>query len=188
MVGHLLFYIFTALWLVFEIYLHLFFNRKVTASNREKTTKYIMLLLFIAGTLGGRYASPGFRENFLQPFTILRYVSVLLLIAAFLLRLATVIQLGKSFSVNLGVQSNQQLKTDSFYRYIRHPGYLSLFLGFCGVGLAFYHPVGTSICIVFSFCGIFIRIKEEEKILLQYYGESYRSYMKSTKMMIPFVV
>jgi protein-S-isoprenylcysteine O-methyltransferase Ste14 len=147
-----------------------------------------MLLLFIAGTLGGRYASPGFRENFLQPFTFLRFISVPFLFAAFLFRLATVIQLGKSFSVNLGVQPDQRLRTDFFYRYIRHPGYLSLFLGFCGVGIAFYHPVGTSLCIIFSFCGILIRIKEEEKILLQYFGESYRDYMKSTKMMIPFVV
>jgi len=169
MTGHFLFYICTGIWLVLEVYLYVFFNRKVTVSNREKTTKYIMLILFIAATLGGRYASPGFRENFIRPFAPLRYCSIPLLLAAFLIRMGSVLQLGKSFSVNLGVQSGQKLQTVRFYKFIRHPGYLSLFLGFCGIGIAFYHPVGTSICIAISFLGIYIRIREEEKILLAHF-------------------
>ena len=186
--GHVLFYACTGLWLLFEIYLHVFFNRKVTSSNREKKTKYMMLFLFTLATLGGRYASPGFRENFLQPFTLLRYSAVPFLLAALGIRLSSVLQLGKSFSVNLGVQSGQKLQTDGFYKYIRHPGYFSLLLGFCGIGIAFYHPVGTSICVALSSIGIYIRIREEERILLAHFGDSYREYSKRTKSIIPFIV
>jgi len=186
--GQILFLIFTGVWLVFELYLHLFYNRKVTSSNKEKITKYIMLAFFVAGTLGGRKLPPNFHDNFLKPFTFHRYLCLPFLAAAIVIRLGSVLQLGKSFSVNLGVQPGQELITTSFYKYIRHPGYLSLFLGFCGIGIAFNHIFATPICIILSFTGIYIRVREEENILLNHFGALYREYKKRTKMLIPFVV
>ncbi|MDZ7796780.1 MAG: isoprenylcysteine carboxylmethyltransferase family protein [Candidatus Marinimicrobia bacterium] len=70
------------------------------------------------------------------------------------------------------------------YAKIRHPMYLSellLYLGFIFLSLS------LAAIIVWLIGGIFLYFlcRHEEKLLLEYFGESYREYMRETPMWIP---
>ena len=66
-------------------------------------------------------------------FVILRpFLEAILwsMLAAFLLSVLAGRQLGKGYSVNLGVRPGQPLVTTGLYGVVRHPGYMSLLIGF----------------------------------------------------------
>ncbi|MGV3581810.1 MAG: methyltransferase family protein [Methylophilus sp.] len=79
------------------------------------------------------------------------------------------------------------LVTSGIYRYIRHPIYGSLF--FLCWGFFFKYPslVGVVLALMSSvFLVATARVEEVECI--RFFGESYRDYMKRSKMLVPFIL
>ncbi|MFN0300933.1 MAG: methanethiol S-methyltransferase [Burkholderiales bacterium] len=75
-----------------------------------------------------------------------------------------------------------QFRTPLLYRYMRHPLYVGLLLGFWSV------PVMTAGRLLFALgltAYILIGIAFEERDLLQQFGERYRTYRKQVGMLIP---
>jgi len=86
----------------------------------------------------------------------------------------------------IGLEKTTELVTVGIYRYIRHPVYSSLL--FLAWGTFFKDPsyIGALLAgIATFFLVITARMEEVENI--QYFGDVYRSYMKQTKMFIPYV-
>lgn len=106
--AQIVFWILVGAWIALEIYLHIAHNPRVRQSNSEKLSKYVMLAAFLFGIFSGRLF-------FLAAYVVLRIVSVR--------------QLGRSYSVNLGVRPDQTLVTTGLYGIVRHPGYASLIPG-----------------------------------------------------------
>ncbi len=72
-----------------------------------------------------------------------------------------------------------QLVTDGIFRKIRHPHYTSLLL--IGFGLAFFFNSIIAILIAIIAVPIMIlSIIDEEKLLIDQYGEKYKDFMKKT--------
>lgn len=96
--------------------------------------------------------------------------------------------LGKNWSVTLKVREKHELIRHGVYRYVRHPMYSSFFLlglaqlllipnWFAGAaGLA-----GATLLFVF-------RAFREERMMIDIFGEEYRSYMAESKRIIPWVI
>jgi len=78
-----------------------------------------------------------------------------------------------------------QLVTDGIFQQIRHPHYTSLII--IGFGLAFFFYSLAALLIAFLAIPIMIlSIIDEEKHLLNQYGEEYKKYMKKVPWrMIP---
>ena len=86
----------------------------------------------------------------------------------------------------LKLEKTTKLVTAGIYRYIRHPLYSSLF--FLGWGVFFKQISFLSVCLVIAatvFLTLTAKIEEAEN--LSYFGDAYKSYMKKTKMFIPFL-
>ncbi len=86
---------------------------------------------------------------------------------------------------NFTFENTQDLVTQSIYRHVRHPMYSSLLL--LGLGLFFQKPsvVGLMILLfVFLFVWLTAWVEEKENII--FFGDQYREYKKSNKMLIPF--
>lgn len=87
----------------------------------------------------------------------------------------------------VGIEKTTVLVTTGIYYYIRHPFYSSLLFLAWGVlfkdltWIAIFLTAGITILLV-------IIAKKEEIENLQYFGESYRAYMRGTKMFIPYLV
>lgn len=86
----------------------------------------------------------------------------------------------------LGFEKTTTLVTTGIYRHIRHPIYGSLF--FLCWGFYFKNPsfAGGALAVVASgFLAATARVEENENI--RYFGETYREYMKRSKMLVPFI-
>jgi len=86
----------------------------------------------------------------------------------------------------LSFEKTTELVTKGTYRYVRHPMYSSLLLLSWGAFLK--HPTWITVCLVVS-STLFLTItaKREESENINYFGNAYQDYMKTTKMFIPFV-
>lgn len=86
-----------------------------------------------------------------------------------------------------GVESTSMLVVKGAYRYIRHPLYGSLlWLGWGAFVKAPSALAGILVSTATIFLVITARVEEAENA--QKFGAEYTSYMKKTKMFIPFVV
>ena len=93
--------------------------------------------------------------------------------------------LGTYWSVTLELRENHRLVTQGVYRYVRHPMYAALFL--YAIGQALVLPnwvVGPSYFVAFGILFAF-RIRAEEKMMLETFGDEYAAYMARTKLLVP---
>ncbi len=131
---------------------------------------------------------------FYEPFSIHQIISWLLLIVSLFLVIhgfQLLRRVGKPDSERedpslIGIEKTTELVTVGAYRYIRHPLYSSLL--FLAWGVFFKHPswVGVSLAVITSFfLTMTAKIEEAENIC--FFGPAYESYMKQTKMFIPFL-
>jgi protein-S-isoprenylcysteine O-methyltransferase Ste14 len=83
-------------------------------------------------------------------------------------------------------EKTSELVKSGIFAYIRHPLYSSLLLLTWGVFLKHIDLILLIITVVGTIT-IFLTAKMEEKENVHYFGDSYRHYLKKTKMFVPFV-
>lgn len=135
------------------------------------------------------YVLTGFPASLDRPFIpALAWLAVVPLVAALWLFRRSHVDLGKNWSVTLKIREQHALVKDGVYRHIRHPMYASFFL--LGVSQFLLLPnwlAGTSglvgVGILFGF-----RQSREEQMMLDVFGDEYRSYMATTKRIIPWII
>jgi protein-S-isoprenylcysteine O-methyltransferase Ste14 len=87
----------------------------------------------------------------------------------------------------LAFEKTTKLVTTGIYRYIRHPLYSSLLL--FAWGAFFKAPAWfAGLLVLSSTVLIFATAKADEAECIRFFGPSYRSYMKQSKMFIPFLL
>lgn len=90
------------------------------------------------------------------------------------------------FTIRLSVQGDHRLVTSGPYRIVRHPGYFGFVLAMPGMAFA----LGSVAMLAFGaviVAWIVSRIRVEEAMLLEQFGDEYRDYQRRTKRLIPFV-
>jgi protein-S-isoprenylcysteine O-methyltransferase Ste14 len=83
------------------------------------------------------------------------------------------------------VKKEQELITSGIYSKIRHPIYSGLCLAFIGGEL-----VAQSYLVIIGFfllAGGYWQARKEEAILVKHFGNTYRNYIKRSKMFIPYL-
>ncbi|MFC1475772.1 methyltransferase family protein [Candidatus Zixiibacteriota bacterium] len=130
---------------------------------------------------------------FKEPFGLHQLVSWFLLIISLFLVVHSYLMLrtiGKPDSQRddpslMGIEKTTTLVTVGAYRFIRHPMYSAGLIGTWGV--FFKHPSWIGICLALAttvFFTMTARMEEAENV--RFFGPSYQSYMKRTRMFIPF--
>ena len=94
--------------------------------------------------------------------------------------------LGRRFSGPVAIQPGHRLVTGGFYRAIRHPSYLGLFVNAIGRGLAFRAGVGVTI-VVLMLLVLLARIDAEERLLSETFGAEYDAYRGRRWRLFPYV-
>jgi protein-S-isoprenylcysteine O-methyltransferase Ste14 len=95
--------------------------------------------------------------------------------------------LGTNWSITLEVRQKHQLVTHGVYRRIRHPMYLALFIYSAGQALALPNwlagpSYGVAMALLFAF-----RLRPEERMMLEEFGQDYEAYRRVTKRLVPGV-
>jgi protein-S-isoprenylcysteine O-methyltransferase Ste14 len=110
------------------------------------------------------------------PWDTMRWTGAILMVPSFILFSIAHVQLGSSFSVSAQARN---LVTTGLYSRIRNPIYLFGGLLIVGVVLFLEHPRYLLIFLVLVPLQL-VRIRREERVLEEKFGDAYRQYKKGT--------
>ena len=114
------------------------------------------------------------------------FVAGLVLIAAgTAVRQWAVSILGSFFTTNVRVHPGQTVVDTGPYRWVRHPSYTGLLMTLTGIGLALGNWASLATLVLVPGIGLVVRIRVEERALLEGLGEPYRRFAESRSRLIP---
>ena len=124
---------------------------------------------------------------FQKPWIVLRAIGILLTLGGLLIRFAARQALGKSYSVHVETSQKHELVTSGIFSIIRHPAYLGLLCLFLGIPLSMGSWGGLLIAGLGGIPAIIYRIGQEEKFLVEWFGDAYKTYQQNTWRLIPYL-
>lgn len=112
-------------------------------------------------------------------------ISLLLLLGGLILRWTAIITLGRLFTPTVSIQEDHRVVQTGLYRFMRHPSYTGLLVAFLGLGFSYGNWVGLAVLIVPITAALLYRIRVEERLMKETFGDQYIAYSASTKRLIP---
>jgi protein-S-isoprenylcysteine O-methyltransferase Ste14 len=112
-------------------------------------------------------------------------VGLVLMCAGIAIRQWAIALLGQFFTVDVRVHPDQVVVERGPYRWVRHPSYTGLIVTFVGMGLALGNWAALGVLIVVPTAGLVVRIRSEERALLEGLGEPYRRFAASRSRLFP---
>ena len=109
------------------------------------------------------------------------------ILAGLALRWWAILTLGRAFTVDVAVASDQRVIEHGPYRLVRHPSYTGILLSFLGLGVVLRHWTSLLALLVPITAALLYRIGVEERALRAGLGEAYASYMRRTRRLLPFL-
>lgn len=95
------------------------------------------------------------------------------------------VDLGRHWSPMLQIRKKHALVTHGSFRYIRHPMYAAHWLWAVAQALLLQNWIAGPALLVTFFPVYWLRVPREEQMLLEHFGDAYRSYMNRTGRVIP---
>jgi protein-S-isoprenylcysteine O-methyltransferase Ste14 len=123
----------------------------------------------------------------IRPAAVAGGIGLVLFWGGISVRLWSFRTLGRYFTFIVQTSSDQPVITDGPYRLLRHPSYAGLLLVFTAVGLFVGNWLSLVFLIVAIGGGLVLRIRVEERALMQNLGEGYRAYAATHKRLVPFI-
>jgi protein-S-isoprenylcysteine O-methyltransferase Ste14 len=97
------------------------------------------------------------------------------------------VTLGRNWSGVVTLKEGHELVERGPYRFVRHPIYTGMLIMFFATALARGHLSGF-VGTLLMFASFWIKLHDEEKLMLQQFPERYADYRRRTKRIIPFVL
>jgi protein-S-isoprenylcysteine O-methyltransferase Ste14 len=117
--------------------------------------------------------------------SMLGWVGVFLLACALLVFTRAHYDLKSNWSPTLEIFEKHSLITNGIYRHIRHPMYASQWIWVVAQILLLQNWLAGPIDLIFFIPFYILRVRAEEKMMLDAFGEPYRVYIKKTGRVIP---
>jgi protein-S-isoprenylcysteine O-methyltransferase len=184
----LTFWLACALWILPELLAWKVRRFHGTSQARDRGSLALISLLWLIGIAMGFSLS-----LFLSRAAIHRERAAIFWIGIGLMLIGTAFRwysaavLGKYFTFNIAIQTNQELIEAGPYRYIRHPSYSGALLALVGFGLALGNWAGLVVAVCCLGLAYAYRIPLEEDALAAAFGQPYTLYKKRTWRLLPFV-
>lgn len=96
-------------------------------------------------------------------------------------------ELGRNWTPTLGIRSGHKLITDGVFKYMRHPMYTAHLIWAVAQILILHNWIAGYSFIIVQAPFLLLRIKDEEKMMLEQFGEEYGEYMKRTGSLFPLL-
>jgi protein-S-isoprenylcysteine O-methyltransferase Ste14 len=187
--------IFTAIYfvaIVAEMVIRAPINQKrkqeKVAESRYDTQEKVLLLLLSIGMFFVPiiYAATDWLDfaNYSLPISA-RWLGVLLIGLALFVFWRAHADLGLNWSPTLEIREHHDLVTQGIYGVIRHPMYASQWLWVIAQPLLLPNWIAGFLNLLVFIPFYFLRVREEEKLMLEQFGEQYRSYMQKVGGVLP---
>jgi protein-S-isoprenylcysteine O-methyltransferase Ste14 len=119
------------------------------------------------------------------PEILLAVVAIAASISSVWIMLAAIRVLGKQWSLTARVLEGHKLITTGPYTLVRHPIYTALLGMTLATGLAQSNWLALAVAILVYMTGTMIRIKSEERLLRETFGEEYEEFARRVPALIP---
>jgi protein-S-isoprenylcysteine O-methyltransferase Ste14 len=135
------------------------------------------------------YALTGYPSSLDRPFIpAIAWFGLATVCAALWLFRRSHVDLGRNWSISLEVREQHALVKAGVYRLIRHPMYSSFFL----LALAQMLLLSNWLAGASGLLGVGIlyafRVRQEERMMFEYFGNDYLDYLTKTKRLIPWII
>jgi protein-S-isoprenylcysteine O-methyltransferase Ste14 len=161
-------------------------NRHGAAADRGSLV--VVIVAVGAGAAGGFLVAGAAPSAAIPDARWLVFViGLALMCAGIALRQWAIVLLGDFFTVDVRVHAEQTVVEWGPYRWLRHPSYTGLIVTFLGIGLALGNWAALALLVVVPTAGLVVRIRAEERALLDGLGEPYRRFTATRARLIPGV-
>jgi len=153
------------------------------------------VLIFFAGLVVSFFAPDSLVVKILelvsQPqsiklFSFQNFLGLFLIITGFIVLKTAQITLGKSYSLTVVIRKDHQLITHGIYHFTRNPMYLGLII--FSIGIPVFASSLLGLLIMSGLIPVILyRIRLEERLLIEEFGDSYRHYLMTTRNLLPFI-
>jgi protein-S-isoprenylcysteine O-methyltransferase Ste14 len=113
------------------------------------------------------------------------WLGIVLMACALIVFTRAHMDLKSNWSPSLEIFKDHTLVTNGIYGYIRHPMYASQWIWVVAQILLLWNWVAGPLDLLFFIPFYILRVRAEEKMMLEAFGDQYREYMKKTGAVIP---
>ncbi len=103
------------------------------------------------------------------------------------LRTWSVATLGGVFTMHISIREDHAVIRSGPYRIIRHPSYLGAFMLYLSSTVFLHAWISAAATLSLLLLAFMRRIRREEEVLIEEFGEAYRSYRSDVRMVLPGV-
>ena len=178
-------------WIIFAVFW--FVSALSTKRTAERQSLPSQLLYMIFLVLGAWLLFNGFnRPLYPLGLAILPHssvaigIGVVFTILGLLLALWARVTLGANWSSAVTFKEHHELVQRGPYAFVRHPIYTALLLMFLGTAIAL-GTLGGFIGWPLVFISVWIKLKQEEKLMMSHFPTDYPAYKYRVKALIPFI-
>ena len=181
-------YVLIALWILWALPFLLLRLRRVpgAAARRAKTDPISVLGMILQGLaypilfMTRRLPAHPFDFWHIGPGLVLGFVSSFLVWSA-------VPALGRQWRFQAGVYQDHVLVQSGAYRFVRHPIYTSMLALLLATGLLLGAPARLAVAVLTMIVGTEIRVRAEERLLAEHFGQEFTDYKARVPAYIPFL-
>jgi len=176
----------SAVWFVSELILALTRrSHRNVARKSDRSSLRLLWLTIVVCIIAGVFA--GIRGIGYIPAAVpwLNYAGIVIILVGLTIRWLAILTLRRFFTIDVAIAREHEIIQKGLYAHIRHPSYTGSLLSFFGLGLAFANWLSTLIITAPILAAFLYRIKIEEAVMLDAFGEKYLAYCKHTSRLIP---
>jgi protein-S-isoprenylcysteine O-methyltransferase Ste14 len=178
------------IWIVFIVFWVLAaFVQKRNARRQTAGSRLIQLsiiaLVLVPFFVEGRRVGVLYRHLY-PNLLVVQYFGVLLLLLGFGFAVWARFVLGRNWSGIVTVKEDHTLITRGPYAWVRHPIYTGILLALLGTAVT----LGTILNFIevpVVACAFWLKLRTEEKFMLETFGEQYKAYSRHVTALIPHV-
>jgi protein-S-isoprenylcysteine O-methyltransferase Ste14 len=182
---------FAGLWLTWALYWRiqsLGVKANVWAESTPSRLMHVVPLV-VAGVLlvSPAVPLPGFNQRFVPPLAGIFWLGWLTAAVGLLFTIWARRHLASNWSGDVTLKADHELITSGPYSLVRHPIYTGLLLGFVGSALALGEWRGL-VAVALVGLSLWRKLRVEERVMRQIFGERYLAYERRVSALIPFVL
>ena len=176
--------VFVAIWVIAAVST----KRTVYRESRTQRLRYwVLLVIAYVLLLYGRRLPYPLNIRVLPHVALNAWAAAVLCVIGLTFAIWARVALGRNWSGMVTLKEGHELVERGPYRFVRHPIYTGIVTMFFATALAQGHLSGF-VGTLLMFASFWIKLRDEEKLMLQQFPERYADYRRRAKCIIPFVL
>jgi protein-S-isoprenylcysteine O-methyltransferase Ste14 len=156
-------------------------------TQAQRLRYWVLLVIACFLQLYGRRLPYPFHIRILPHVALNAWAAAVLCVIGLAFAIWARVTLGRNWSGVVTLKEEHELVERGPYRFVRHPIYTGILTMFFATALAQGHLSGF-VGTLLLFASFWIKLRDEEKLMLQQFPERYADYRRRTKRIIPFVL